>query len=83
MDAFENDHAWFTAHPDRRYRLRQQLPDEDTPWPPSPGSGYSLWAIVQRSDHTLKIFAVRLGEEWDDDDDELGEVFARHRAVLH
>ena len=44
-ELFENDRAWFAAHPGRKFRIRRMIPDEHFPDPndsPNPKKGQSL-----------------------------------------
>lgn len=74
MHATEIDRLWFQAHPDRQYRLRCQTPAEVARWPVHPGPDFDPWCIIRRADGVMEVFALKVGDTWDDHDLEL-ELF--------
>lgn len=74
MTMTEIDRMWFQAHPAREYRLRRQTTAELAQWPVHPGPDFDPWCIIRRADSDMEVFALKVGDTWDDHDLEL-ELF--------
>lgn len=81
MPATEIDRLWFSAHPDREYRLRRQTPGELERWPVPPGYGFTGWCIIRKADAAMELFAIAEGAAWDDHDFELSLFFDHLREA--
>lgn len=74
MPVINLDAAWFTANPDRRYRLRRQTAEEWRAWQVPPPADYVAWCIVERDTGAVTEFAFPTGEDVDDFDDALVQI---------
>jgi hypothetical protein len=74
MHVTQIDTMWFQAHQDREYRLRRQTAAELAQWPVHPGPDFDPWCIIRRADGVMEVFALKVGDTWDDHDLEL-ELF--------
>lgn len=75
----ELDSQWFHNNPDREFRLRRQSPAEFQAWPVPPEPGMAAWCIIRKADGAVEAFALPVGDEMDDYDEELMQLFDQLR----
>jgi hypothetical protein len=50
-------------------------------WPVHPGPDFDPWCIIRRADGVMEVFALKVGDTWDDHDLELELFFVSLREA--